>query len=78
VTDGPQDDRILLGTFPEIVRGNWHFKVSVTNRFSILVLCINQTDPENTFIKFFREREAMTSFIDFLSLHEYYDLDPDI
>lgn len=69
--------RIRLGTFPIVKRGSWILKISVTDHRSIMALCVSETDPENTFLRFFFDKEEMDSFIDFLVLHDHYDLGAD-
>ena len=64
-----------MATFPLVSRGVWNIKISAADTRSIVVLCINTIDPENSFVKFFTEKESMDSFLDFLITQTSYLLD---
>ena len=76
--DGRRNDKLAqLISFPTFGRGTWLLKISVTNHRTIMALCANAHDPENTFLRFFRNKEDINSFIDFLILQKYYSPDPE-
>jgi hypothetical protein len=68
-------DSLKMVAFPLISRGVWNIKISVADTRTIVILCFNTIDPENSFIKFFSEKASMDAFLDFLITQTSYLLD---